>query len=222
MERRYKIKVKLDRIDGGIPAHPDVIEVWIKQGIKTTDEELVDETIGSLSKEEIEEKLEKLTTTFKVNSKGQPCLEARCVKAAIKQTADVMGLYGTVTGLRELVKEGSEIFPKLIPLASSTEDLQTDTRVVHVKHQGRPASAFKRTKYIEGAVMEFEFHCMDRLAIAEALGGKKIKKHVVTVKLKWIEEIIKHICKYTGFGANRSQGEGKGELISIEEIPQGE
>lgn len=224
MEKRYRVKVRLERVDGGIPAHPNVVKDWLSQAGIQDDEELAKQIAeGTIKEDELEERLEKITTTFLQNDKNQPCLEARCVKAAIKQSAGVMGLYA-IAGLRELLKEGLEVYPKLIPFGMNSNGVKTDTKIMHVVGPQGPRSAFKRSRYVENVEIEFEVHVMDRLAILERFAGKgaaKLKKATSTVTLEQLKLIVEHALKYTGFGSNRSQGQGKGELVEIKEVEDG-
>jgi len=121
---------------------------------------LVEKIANEIIKEgDIEEKLAQLTTTFMEDDKDHVCLEARCIKAGIKQAAGVMGLYGMMPGLKELLKEGTEVYPELIPLGDTKAgDLQTDTRVIHTEVQGRPINAIKRVRYLENVEIAFDVH----------------------------------------------------------------
>lgn len=217
MEKKYKVKMQLDRIDGGIPMHPDMVSAWLsKNGIQ--DDEELEEKIknNTITEKELEDRLSKITTTFQTDQEGNACIEARCIKAGIKQAAGVMGVYGMVLGIRELLKEGMEVYPKLIPLAKA-DQLKTETKAIHVEVQGRPQNAISRTKYLENVPVEFEVHVTDRDKIKNLFGAQKLRKNATLTKDQ-LKAILEYGSKYTGWGANRSQGVGKGTVLSVEEI----
>jgi hypothetical protein len=217
MDKQYKVKMQINRIDGGIPLHPNMITAWLSKNGIQDDENLAEKiATNAISEDELEEKLAKITTTFITDTKGNACIEARCIKAGIKQAAGVMGLYGMVPGLRELIKEGLEVYPELIPLAKK-DALKTETKAIHVEVQGRPQNALTRTKYLEDVTMEFEVHVTDREAFKELFKAKNIRKNA-TLTVEQLQAIIEYGSKYTGWGANRSQRRGKAEVLSVEEI----
>jgi hypothetical protein len=217
MERKYRVKIKLERIDGGIPEHPDVIEDWLKAaGIKDDEELLKRIAEGVATKEELDERLEKLTCTF-IHDDGVPCIEARCVKAMIKQAAGVMGLYGMLTGAKELLAEGTEVYPKLVYLRSE-HGLEVEAKPIHVSVKGEPVSAFKRTRFLRDATADFDVHVTDRQQIMTAFNADTMRKSLRTLTLDQLRMILEYGGKFVGLGSNRSQGSGKFVVLSIEEI----
>ena len=228
MEKLYTVKVTLSRIDGGIPAHPDVVANWLLS--HEIEEESLEKKFaeGTLKEEEIEEQMEKITNTFMVNEAGEPCIEARCVKAALKQAAGVMGLYA-IPGLRELLKEGTEVYqmvdgkpatvPGLIPLRG--DEIQVETKPMHCIGPQGPRTALKRVRYITNAKIEFAIRVLDRAACVAAFPGAdkaKLRKQYNTFTLDAVRAILEYVFKFTGLGANRSTGCGKGFDLVIEEV----
>lgn len=231
MEKKFEVVMEFPRIDGGIPANKEVIKDWLDANGIQDDEELRTKIAeGVIKEDELDKELEKITTTFRKDEKGTPAIEARCIKAAIKQAAGVAGLNGAVPGLKELIKEGSEIYPSLISFFSdggNKVELKSENRVVHVEHMGRTIGAFKRTRYLENVRVKFQWHVTDRQSFAEAFveaGLKKrekpvkISKGVTTLTEEQARLILSYGAKYTGFGANRSQGSGKGIVVEVKEI----
>lgn len=225
MYKVFEVKLKLARVDGGIPADPDVITGWLnRNGLQDDDELAASIAAKTISEEDLEIKLKKVTTTFVHDDQGRPCLESRVIKATLLNAANTMGLFGTIPGLQELLRKGSEVRPALIPLAGSVAALKTQTKVVHpTSMQGRPLSGFKRVRYLEDVTISFRFQTTDRLAIAQKFGTKKDGKDAVSrkaaaVSKELLEAIIVYAGTCIGFGANRSQGMGKAELLELTEI----
>jgi len=225
MNKVFEVKLKLARVDGGIPADPNVVVDWLNANGLQDDEELAASIAAkTISEEDLEAKLRKVTTTFMQDEQGRPCLESRVIKATLLNAANTMGLFGTIPGLQELLRKGSEVRPALIPLVDSIASLKTQTKVVHVTSpQGKPVSGFKRVRYLEDVTISFRFTTTDRVAIAQKFGTKKdgkaaIPRKAALVTKELLEAIIVYAGVYIGFGANRSQGVGKAELLELNEI----
>jgi len=223
IESKYRVKVRFhSRVVGGIPSDPQVIRDWLKANkIEGEDnEKLALDFESNMTEEDIDEMLRKRTTTFIEDGKGRPCIEARCIKAMLKQTANVAGLYGNLKGFKDLLKEGTEVLPRLIPLAENTDALETEEGITLPKdNYGNVRAAFKRFNYIPGPVdVEFEVHSLNRAGIANMCGKDKSRKETDTLDLNILTQILQAAGKYTGAGAQRSQGEGKFELLSVEDI----
>lgn len=209
LESKFKVGMTIKRLDGGIPAHPDVIRAWLGANEIQDDEELAKKIAeGTATEEELDGKLEKLTTTFRTDKDGRPCIEARCVKAFIKQIAGVTGLYGANPGLRELLKEGMVVYPELIPINVPADKLQTAVEIVQVDNRGEKVSAFKRVRFAEDAKIEFEVHALNRNGFAQKHGAAKTRKGISTLTEDLLKDLIQFGGKYVGLGANRSQGRG--------------
>lgn len=231
---RYHVKLEFtDRIDGGIPQNKDLIRTWVETNLKKKSngkapaaavDELTrehEETAIATTAEEIEAELEKMTTTFHVNDKGEPCLEARCIKAMIRQTASVMGLQSALPGLYEMLKEGLIVGPKLIPLAKDTASIEVEVVPTQPDKGPGAQSALKRVKFIKGATLEFDIEIIDRDAIAaywffkfRGEHGGKTRKGVSTVPEELLHDILEVGGRFLRLGGNRSQG--RGEFILTE------
>jgi hypothetical protein len=225
MYKEFEVKLKIHRVDGGIPADSNVIVDWLSANGIQDDEELAAKiAANTISEEDLDAKLRKVTTTFIQNELGRPCLESRCFKATLLNAANTMGLFGTIPGLRELMRQGSEVRPELIPLAASSAELKTYTRVVHViSPTGQPLGGFKRVRYLENVLCEFKFLTLDRIAIAQEFGTKKdgkvaVPRKTAVITKELLKAILIHAGTCIGFGANRSQGVGKAELLELREI----
>ena len=233
MKITYKSVMEFEEIVGGIPEDKEIIKGWLGSNGIQDNEELAERiSAGTIPPEELEKVLSKITTTFMATEKGEPAIESRCVKAGIKQAAGVMGLYSAVPGLKELIKEGSEVGPRLIPLCRSSDSLQIGVKLVHTKSRtGEPLNSIGRYRFVKGVHMEFFVYVTDRGAISAYYGkkksveediiddknGKKSKKRGKQNDLsdEMLEDILKYMGEFTGLGANRSQGFGKGKLISL-------
>ena len=86
LKRIYNVQIKFrNRLCAGIPADPDVIVHWLAAGGIQDDailaERIADETI---EEDELDKTLQRITTTFLANEKGEPCLEALCRRGAVE------------------------------------------------------------------------------------------------------------------------------------------
>ena len=247
-KRTFHVTLQIvDRIDGGIPQNKDLIRTWLNvnfskggvSGSPMTKEaidanpDMFDELTrkfseGTVTEKDLDAHVEKMSTTFMKNTLGQPCIEARCVKSMLRQTGSVMGLQGALPGLFEMLKEGLEVTPALIPLGVDESCVENETIPTQPDKSPGAQSALKRVKFIQKPRIEFDISIMDRDAIAaywmfkfRGVNSGQTRKGVPTVPEELLRDVLLYAGEFIHLGANRSQGRGKFELVELKQTGGG-
>lgn len=213
---RYLVTMDLVDIAGGTPADPAMIQGWINAGNKSkTDEQrtaLAEATLEELP-EIADEKAAKAWCRFKRDETG-PYIEGRCLKAALKESANVIKSLVKVRG-----KNGEDAAAKALkskfaecvfveeqrvylcgqdgkPLAG---DLDTEERPVHAMTPMGPRTSLKRTDVAKNVKIQF--------SVLLAKTGAVSEKALFSA-LTYLER--------GGIGADRSQGRGVCSAIAVE------
>jgi hypothetical protein len=242
---RYAVHVRfITALEGGIPTNPQLIKAWIsarmkKAGRNLSDEDLekmVQETLKKLPQDAAQEVTEGvvasslLWNTFPRDAEGRPVFEARCIKAFFKEEAnilkDVLAAEAKLQnrGQKKAKKDGAEggsvyntmyrskvaeqlfvegiVYP-LLRDGKPLEDVDGQAeKAIHVMTAQGPRNALKRFDYINAGV-ELKFHV------------RILRDGVVTVHdlLRMLEH-----GQENGMGAARSQGNGRFEVMQVEEL----
>lgn len=210
-----------ERIIGGIPKEPDQIRGWLKSRLELGDRELIElaeQTYRELQGDEqrhpsVDEMLDAIETSetkgngFKRDADGQACYEGRCVKAGLKEAANVAypgvkfpGKPADIRkGLRSFFEERVFVDDYLIGLG--TKEPKTAQRVKHIKGPQGKRSALQVFDYVdEQPSLVFTVRSLDDCI------SEEVWFHI----WEQLEEI--------GLGADRSMGEGKFDLLRWERI----
>ena len=189
---KYHVAIQIrDRIMGGIPKDPEIIKGWLQaRGL----EELAEQTV--------EEMGEQLVTGawngFKADEDGL-YIEGRQVKAMFKEAANVMRhVIGFKGPMRARLAERLVIKPDRIHLGAKEPSGYLE-RPIHVMTRMGPRDALKRTDYVEKPKLLFDVWLLDDGMITD--------------------EHLRQLLEYageTGLGADRSQDEGKFDLVEFE------
>jgi hypothetical protein len=202
-----------DRLMGGIPKNPKIIEGWLrsKAGIEQEEEirratlrtllELGADVRPDMSFEEMEKASESLAATrqtngFKIGERGL-YLESRAVKAMLKESINILyagDRWGkTKKGPKSFFAERVFISPDRLNFGMG-EPAGVDMFIGHVSGPKGPQSTLTYHEYVERAVIEFDVMvCRDE------------------VKAEHWPEIWVH-CQENGLGALRSQGFGRFDI----------
>ena len=204
MYKYYEVNMKVaDRIVGGIPKNPEVISNWVKSSMQKADkvkkEEVIKETVTAMGEDEF---AGKMWTGFKSDPETGLYIEARQVKAMLKEGANVLKKILDITAFRSKLAERVWVSPDNIPLGVK-EPTGTDQRAVHVMTRQGPRSALKKFDYVEEPTITFQL---------EVLNDGVVTK-------QRLESVLEY-CAKNGIGAMRSQGEGIIETFTIKEIKQ--
>jgi hypothetical protein len=204
---------------GGVPKDPKLIEAWLrtKAGVSDTEEvraavlrtlsELGAEVRPDMTFAEIEAASEKIagvkeTTGFKRDEQGL-YLEARQFKAGLKESTNI--LYAgervgpTKKGPRAYLAERVFVSPDAIYL-DRTEPDGIEMVVGHVTGPQGPRSTLGYHEYVRRACVVF-----DVLVTQDS------------IPKQWWPELWTHM-EENGFGALRSQGYGKCDLVGWDEV----
>jgi len=211
MWTEYSVSLKiLNRIYGGIPKNPELIEGFLKgKGVPAMAvAELAPKIAASIDPEEAEaaRTAEAMWTGFKSDDRGI-YIETRQIKAMLKEASGESEMWRDIRGLKSRL--GGAVFPKAEggsdfsriylyrdgkPLGKP--DAFEDT-VGHVSGPAGPRSILKRKDYAENVVMSFKL---------------KVGSRTVT------EEVLRNLFEFgseLGLGADRSQENGKFEVMEF-------
>lgn len=225
----YRVTIQVrDRIFGGVPKDPKVIESWLrsKAGIEDAEEirqatlrtlmEMGADVDAGASYEDLmaaTEKLasEKQTNGFKRDEDGL-YIESRQVKAMLKESANILfigewwGQYknkkGNLVGgkiPKSFVAERVYVNPDKIHLGV-TEPSGVQMNIVHADTPQGPRSSLSYAEYVVSPAMEF------RVLVARD----------VIPQEKWAQVWIH--AQENGLGANRSQGGGRFDVTAWERL----
>lgn len=201
----YRVTIKLKNIVGGKPATPELIEKWVaatnKEKSSEKRAEIVNahlETLGDVT----DEKMEKQTTVFaRVND--ELAIEGRQLKALLKEAANIIKSIGPddVKNLRSKVADQVFVDEEYVLLGRTEPDKHLE-RPIHVITAQGPRTSIKRVEIVEGATINF--------TVKRRRG--RDKQSVPETTLMAILDYAQSI----GLGADRSQGFGLFEVISVE------
>ncbi|MGH9248060.1 MAG: hypothetical protein ACRD0W_00855 [Acidimicrobiales bacterium] len=207
MWTEYDLTLHVDRLVGGIPRHPEIVRRWQEarwpdkpmpqqQGDPATVDEATDRIVENLGSQALsDEQVAGIWTGF-VEHDGQIALEARNVKAMLKESANIVKALGPRSAagktrpLRAQLAERVFVAPKFILLDRTTPD-ETVERPVHVMTAQGPRTALKRTDVLNKVVVPCVLRVLD-----DSMFPKTV-----------LELILDHACE-NGLGTDRSQGNG--------------
>jgi len=225
--QKYAVELAIqNRIIGGIPTAPNLIEGWLKAHMPLVSEDeratLAQKTADELH-QATEEKAQGMWTTFKMDDEG-PYLESRNVKAAFKEAANILRSMlekaekkgKSEDGKKEAKSRFTNLRSKLAERLFIAEDKLhfyragkklvkvdgSEERAIHVMTAMGPRNALKRYDFIDGqgepTSVNFTLKVLDDGLIEEEL---------IAVLLEYAGQ--------NGLGADRSQGNG---LFSVKKL----
>ncbi len=151
--------------------------------------------------EEVEasKEVERGYATFKKDDKGL-YYEARCVRAHIKDCANIIQGFQGITALKSKVANRVYVEPAKIYLEKQEPD-GNETRIVHAMTMKGPRSSLKTIDYVQEPTLKFILKVLDDGVIDR--------------------DILEAIFEYGGehgMGQERSQDWGKYGLVKLEEV----
>lgn len=219
---RYRVSLQFrDRIMGGVPMDPKLIEGWIKKntGIEDPDElrrmviRTVEERTGGelpedVSYEDLDKAIEEVastreTTGFKRDPKHGLYIEDRQVKAALKEATNI--LYAgkrvgeTKKGAKNYLAERVFVSPRTIWLGRKEPD-GVEMVVGHVTGPQGPRSTLGYHEYVDCALITF-----DILVTRDAIDKE------------WWPDLFQQM-EENGIGALRSQSFGRFDTMAFDKI----
>ena len=205
---------------GGIPRSPDVVEGWIRAKTGVTPEEEIQSLVrrtmienGTYTPEMTPEQIEeaskqvaglKETTGFKRDFEGGMYIEARQLKAALKESTNILFAsekWGpTRKGPKQFLAERVFVSPDHLWLGRTEPD-GVELVIGHIIGPQGPRSTLGYHEYTQQSRFEF-----DVLVARDA------------IQPEWWAEIWTHM-EENGLGALRSQGYGRFDLLRWDKIP---
>lgn len=220
----YEIGIDFDdRVVGGIPVLPagadraDAYEKWARgQGVEQPDARGLAETLAEdleMPTLTAEDEVAGMVTGFRRDDEGI-YLEARQVKAMLRESAQRLGIIKKVRGSRQVLQhdiivrgaDGSKKLRLVRDGFELTEPDGGDQRPIAVITPQGPRSAIKRFEYVNQASMKFTVRVLaggigDGLIDADKLG-----------------EMVEFAGESLGLGADRSQDEGTFTVTQFEQV----
>ncbi len=228
---RYAVKIAFnERLIGGLPvitsdADPvKAYESWTKgQGVEPDDASDLAQALaaeGDMPKQDVAvEEIEGMLTGFRRDEDGL-YIEARQIKAMIKESAQRLGVIVERRGSRQVLQHdlhvrtlGSRTNQKLH--LGVAEPSGVDTRPISVVTRQGPRTALKRFEYVNQPTIEFEVR-----VLAGGVGVTKTSKEPL-IGEEQLAEILDN-GQDLGIGSDRSQGEGTFTLLEFSKIPEEE
>ena len=191
-----------ERICGGIPKSKDLIRKWQEACGGTPDQ--AEKIIADMEEgQAIEEKIDSCWTGFKCDEQGL-YIEDRQIKAMIRESASVLGIFVKERGSKQIQQHGLFIRPPRVHLGMK-EPSGYEEAVCHITGPTGKRSALKRFDYAEKCSLSFRIDLLKRWD----------DKQMLTVDL--LHLILTH-CQDDGLGSNRSQGYGTFDLVKFEVV----
>jgi hypothetical protein len=193
----YTVTIKLrDKLVGGWPKNPEVEKALLKaRGLEDLIPALSIPADAEGQAKLQAEQIEKSWIGFKTNGTG-PYLEARNIKAMLKEGANIIKAMLGQKNLKAKLAERVFVEPHEIPLP---EVSGTDRRMVHAMTMQGPRSSMKLFDYIDRPTLEFRL--------------KVLNDGIFTPDL--LRDILDY-CQENGLGADRSQGFGQFDVVSFD------
>ncbi|MGH6877047.1 MAG: hypothetical protein ACREHV_06655 [Rhizomicrobium sp.] len=199
--RYWQLTVEVDRLTGGIPANPKLLDAWLEaNGAPAEARAEQAATQAQLQGQEVEEH----TSAFARDAEGHPCYESRCMKAALKEAANILKEQIGVRNARSKLAEQVFVGPKLVPIHAP---VKVEERVIHVMTRMGPRDSLKRYEFAEGVPLQFDL---------KGLLGGAFGTEELTTLVEYLRD--------GGIGADRSQGSGTISAFELREgvVPEAE
>ena len=198
----YVVRLRVDRLVGGIPRNPELIKGWLLgRGITGGVETLAAEEAAKLDGSAIEEGAWK---GFFRDYEGI-FIEPRNVRGFLKQAARAIPDGGTKTIKAALKKltDNLVILPSRIHFERPTGPVMdpdgSEERAIHVRTPQGNRTALKRSDYVRDAEVTFSLY----------------PSHP-DLKEEWLKDLFEYGSAYLGLGSDVSQDEGKFRLLTWE------
>ncbi len=232
MFERINLRLRFqDRLVGGNPKDPKLVQGWLRKNMGLTDEvELFERTRAHLvemgvevgadatyedlvkASESIAEEIK--TQGFKRDEDGNPYIEGRQVKAGIKESVNI--LYAkqkwgpTGKGPQGFTAERVFIEPDHIPVGNG-DAVKIDLAIGHTTGPKGPQSTIGYYEYVEQAEISFSIL---------QLRAQNTTKQEPALDIDQWSRVWAHL-ELNGLGAMRSQGYGQFIVVEFE-IEEGE
>jgi hypothetical protein len=207
---RYRVTIKIrDRICGGMPRNPDLIKTWVESTTGHADE-ISEKLIQENAELIVNAVAEKCWNGFPEDAEHGLFIPCRNIKACLKQSAQLLGIYKKNRGSKQILAEGMEVKGDSergdrVYLGKKEAD-GTDESAIHVMTAQGPRTALRRMDYVTEPTLSFEIWVL-----------KTAPQETRHIGEEQLVDILAHASE-NGLGASRSQGEGKFSVESFEKI----
>jgi len=204
---KYKVKgIFVDKVYGGIPADPEVIEGFLasKKNLSKEEKEAAKSIIEKTQDlQTVAGQIDKVSNIFNTDETGV-FLNNYQIMGALKES---MSIQKSVTSWRAKMQRGVRVMPPFIYLYRDGKILKDldgfEQKVVHSEDKfGAPVTSLKRVAFIVKPSFEFEVWV-----------GNDKEGPIMSAKV--LKSLLEHI-EVTGIGAMHSMGMGQCKLTLVE------
>ena len=202
----YLVKIRVGALVGGLPKDPNMVAGWVNATNKKKSDAdraaIVEAHLEHLPDVE-EDKKEKQGIGF-ARDGGELCIEGRQVKAMLKEAANIIKNVapgGPLTALKSRVADQVFVSELYIPVGRTKPDRIVE-RAIHVLTPQGPRDSIKVCEVCDDVELEFTVRRMVRA------GKRTVSEKVLLAILDYGQNV--------GLGADRSQGYGVFEILSVE------
>ena len=212
MWKYYDVTLKFrDRCYGGIPKNPEMIRGWLeaKMGAGEETDALIVQTEGEISAA-VDEAEKESWCGFKSDPEnGGLYIEGRQVKACLKESANILREKLGISAFKARLAERVFVTESRIYLGKNEPDGSVE-RPIHVMTRTGPQTALKKADYVEKAEISFALKVVDSPMVIGSSKDRVAPGAYLSVILELAQEM--------GLGADRSQENGKFDVIYFGEM----
>jgi hypothetical protein len=185
----HELEIVVDRLVGGIPGSDNLLDPWMRVNGAPAEAKAEQEA----ARANLDETAALHSVVFMRDGNGQPVYESRCMKAALKEGANVLNKMLQRTAFRAKLAERVFVGPKLVPI---TSPIQSEEKPISVMTMQGPRTSLKRYEYADDVRLNFSLRILQ---------DGVIKPEDVATILEYLQE--------NGIGSDRSQGAGTFQLV---------
>lgn len=197
-----------DKLCGGMPKNPDLIKGWISAVTGGHDDAITEAQTKEARDALLDATTERSWNTFPADEKGL-FVWSRQVKALFKECASMLRITTQKIGSKQILQHGFEIkgpdVADRIYLTKPKPD-GFDEGPIHVQTAQGPRTAIKRVDFVTDVRVSFEIWVLTTEPGEKRHVGEKEIRAMLT------------FGQENGFGADRSQGRGKFDVIEFEKL----
>lgn len=204
----YRVELMVEKLTGGLPSHEELIGAWMASRgagpvtptqVADLTSEPVDRVAAQADRvaELVGEEIEKTHTVVFARDDGRPAYEGRAFNGALKESANILKEQFGVRNFRSKLVERVFVCERYSTFPAETV-IRIEERPISVMTRQGPRTSLKRCEVVESVPIAFTLHVLE--------DG--------VVKPTFLETMIRYSC-LNGFGADRSQGSGRAEIVDF-------
>ena len=200
----YVLEINVHRLAAGIPQSKNTMGAWLDAkaarissvgeavGAPSTAAAVAADQVAMLDRVEAEENR---SCIFYRDTDGRPSYEGRCLKAALKEAANILKDGLGKKAWRSKLAERVFVLERTVPI---TVPVTTEQRVVHAMTPMGPRTSIKSFEVAENVPLTFHLRVLKDAVVDEA-----------------DLQLLLEYSSINGIGSDRSQGWGTFDLISF-------